>query len=206
MPIAESLEVRALRALSAHIGARITDTITPGVHSDNSFHYADGTGGEGLAIDLAEKSGPSSLTPGLARIAADVARLIGPACAELIYAWGPSLRNGRPFQYSAATLAAHRNHVHVAVNKGFRWAPPVTEVRPMFSPPLQIVAALDAPTGGTWMLGKDGAVYAFGGAQYHGGANGKDYFAGRTAAKLIHAPGDRYSIVATSGEAYGPGF
>jgi hypothetical protein len=84
-------------------------------------------------------------------------------------------------------------------------APAPVEVRPMFDPPLQIVAALDCPTGGTWCLAPDGAIYAFGGAPYLGGCNGKAYFAGRTAARLNLVNG-AYQIVATSGEVYGPGF
>lgn len=203
--MAYSLEVAALIRLAALVKARVTDIATPGVHAATSYHYALGTGGEGLAVDLGETSGPSALTPGLKRIATDVARLIGPMCAELIYAEGPCLRNGRPFQYSATTLAQHRNHVHVAVNKGFRYAEPSKEVRPMFDPALQIVAYLDSPAGGSWLLAKDGAIYAIGGAPYQGGANGKDYFAGRTAARL-ELVGDKYQIIATSGEKYGPGF
>jgi hypothetical protein len=78
-------------------------------------------------------------------------------------------------------------------------------VAPMYSPPLQIVAELDCPTGGVWCLGPDGAVYAWGGAPYLGGCNGKPYFAGRTAARLNLVDG-KYQVVATSGEVYGPVF
>lgn len=83
-----------------------------------------------------------------------------------------------------------------------------TEVRPMFDPALAlepIVADLACPDGGVWLLAASGAVYAFGGAPYAGAANGKDYFAGRTAARL-EAAGGGYRIVATSGETYGPVF
>lgn len=85
------------------------------------------------------------------------------------------------------------------------YAAPVIEVKPMFSPPLSVCAELDCPTGGVWLLAPDGAVYAFGGAPYLGGCNGKPYFVGRTAAQLRLIDG-KYQIVATSGEAYGPGF
>lgn len=196
----ESLEVKALRALAAHIGARVTST-TGGKHAENSYHYAAGTEGHGLAIDLAETRGPSTMTSGLKRIAEEVARLIGPQCAELIHAGGPSLRNGRAFLYGASTLAAHRSHVHVAVSKGFRWAPPVKEVRSMYDPPLSICASLVSPNGGVWFLAPDGAVYAFG-APYLGGANNQPYFAGRKAARLDPHPTGGYTIVATSGERY----
>lgn len=211
--MAESLEVAALRNLARHIGARVTDTTTPGVHSVTSYHYAPGTGGVGLAVDLAELSGPSALTPGLARIARECARLV-PNAAELIYAEGPNLRLGKPYQYGPLTLRMHRNHVHLAVNRGFRFeAPaPTPEVRPMYDPALAlepIVADLACPTGGVWLLARSGAVYAFGGAPYQGAANGKAYFAGRVAARLELVLDDgvpKYRIVATSGETYGPGF
>ena len=77
-----------------------------------------------------------------------------------------------------------------------------------YMPPLQlepIVADLPCPTGGAWLLAASGAVYAFGGAPFLGGCNGKPYFDGRVAASF-KAAGDKYSIVATSGEIYGPGF
>jgi hypothetical protein len=78
----------------------------------------------------------------------------------------------------------------------------------MYDPALMlepIVADLACPTGGAWLLAKSGAVYAFGGAPYAGAPNGKDYFAGRTAARLNLVNGT-YQVVATSGETYGPGF
>lgn len=78
-------------------------------------------------------------------------------------------------------------------------------VQPMYSPPLQIVAELDCPTGGVWCLGPDGSIYAWGGAPYLGGANGKPYFAGRTAARLNLVDG-KYQIVDVTGATYGPGF
>lgn len=78
----------------------------------------------------------------------------------------------------------------------------------VYSPPLHIdvVASLTTPQGGVWLLQPDGAVYAFGNAEFHGGVNRKGYFAGRTA-KTLHPSGDgRYIIEATSGEKYGPDF
>lgn len=201
--MAESLEVTALRALAAHIGARVSDVATPDVHSATSWHYAPGTGGTGLAVDLAEPGGPSALTPGLRRIAAEVARLAGPWCNELIYAEGPSLRLGRPYRYSAPVLRAHRNHVHVAVRRGFRFeAPAPPEVRPMWEPPLSVCATLKAPNGGVWGLGPDGGVYAFEGAPFYGSAAGQGYFVGRRAARLEARPDGGYDIIATSGERY----
>lgn len=81
---------------------------------------------------------------------------------------------------------------------------PTQRVAPMFDPALKIVAALDAPAGGVWLLAPDGAIYAFAGAQYKGGMNTAEmapHFAGRTAARL-EPNGAGYTIVATSGERY----
>lgn len=204
----ESLEVAALRALARHIGARVTDVSTPDVHSATSFHYATGTDGKGLAVDLAELSGPSALTPGLARIARECARLV-PGAAELIYAAGPCLRNGRPFIYGARTLLAHRNHVHLAVAKGFRFeAPaPAPEVRPMFDPPIgvigRVVASLNAPGGGAWTLTEYGAVYAWG-CPDHGAPNRHPEYwnlPGQLAARL-EPLGDGYTVVDNAGRRY----
>lgn len=78
----------------------------------------------------------------------------------------------------------------------------VRGVAPMYSPPLQVVADLKAPTGGAWGLGPDGAIYGFGGAPYYGGANGQPYFAGRTAARLEARADGGYDIIDTAGERY----
>lgn len=82
-----------------------------------------------------------------------------------------------------------------------------TKVAPMYDPPITlapIVADLACPTGGAWVLGRDGGVYAFGGAPFHGSAAGADYFAGRTAARLEARddgqPG--YEILDSAGEVY----
>lgn len=168
----ESLEVRSLRALAADINARVTST-TGGQHSSTSWHYAQGTDGAGLAIDLAETSGPSALTPGLKRIATEVARRIGPSCVELIYADGPCLRFGKPFVYSASVLAAHHNHIHVAVPRGFRWAPPAPP-QPTPKEPIVVnaapVALLTHPAWGKGytIVTADGGVFNFGGSPFFG--------------------------------------
>ncbi len=76
----------------------------------------------------------------------------------------------------------------------------------MYDPPHvlePIVADLRAPQGGVWLLSGSGAVYAYGGAPFHGGANAKPYFANRTAARLEpRQDANGYVIVATSGERY----
>ena len=74
----------------------------------------------------------------------------------------------------------------------------------MYDPPhtlSPIVASLTAPDGGVWLLGEDGAIYAYEGAAHKGAANGQAFFAGRRAARLDRC-GAGYRIVATSGERY----
>lgn len=206
-----SLEVRTLIAYMAASGVRHVVTSTTN-HSTltlsgyTSYHVKQGTYGQGLAVDFAERWGGGRDTPGLTAIYKALEPL-GPRCAELIYA-GPGggfWKNGR--RVPAYASASHHDHVHIAVPLGTDVTPkpPPLEVRPMFDPPLPIVAYLDCPTGGSWLLGKDGAIFAVGGAPYLGGANGKPYFVGRTAARLNLVDG-KYQIVATSGELYGPGF
>lgn len=82
----------------------------------------------------------------------------------------------------------------------------VTVFNPPLSLPPIVSSAKDPERGGSWLLAQDGAVFAFDGARYLGGANGKAYFAGRTASHLEVTADGRYTIVATSGERYGPGF
>lgn len=90
-------------------------------------------------------------------------------------------------------------------------AAPVPSGVTVFNPPLTLPkpiasSAKDPINGGSWLLTTDGAIYAFDGARYLGACNGKGYFVGRTARSLELTPDGRYTIVATSGEKYGPGF
>lgn len=83
-----------------------------------------------------------------------------------------------------------------------------SEVNMQYDPPLAlepIVADLPAPNGGLWLLGRSGAIYALGGAPYLGGPNGKPYWGDRQAARLVPVS-DRYAVISTAGESYGPGF
>lgn len=92
-----------------------------------------------------------------------------------------------------------------------------TGVRPMIDPPLDMhrVVAIrrDMYTNGVYILQEDGAVFAWEGAQYFGGANGKPYFGDRKAARLLW-PAEftaetgqpspyKYHIQATDGAYYG---
>ncbi len=84
--------------------------------------------------------------------------------------------------------------------------PGVTVFNPPLTLPPIVSSAKDPVTGGSWLLGRDGGVFAFDGARFLGSAAGKPYFAGRTAAQLEVTADGRYVVVASSGERYGPGF
>ena len=197
-----SAETDALEAFLNNTGLphKVTCT-TGGVHAPNSYHY------RGLAVDFAGPV-PTRDSAALLNICAAFEK-IESRLAELIYAGAPyQIKNGRrvaPSFYGVTTMANHHDHVHVAVESGFRWNAPTQKVTPMWDPPECFVAALDAPEKGVWLLKADGAIFALGGADYKGAANGKPYFVGRKAARL-EASGDSYTIIATSGERYGPGF
>lgn len=109
---------------------RVTDINGPG-HATGSYHYAAGTGGDGLAVDF------GGATPGVTR--ATVAqmgaiwralRLVAPQLAELIHN-GPGITEaiymGRPVLgasfYGPVVWADHYDHVHVAVPRGVFLAP-----------------------------------------------------------------------------------
>lgn len=189
-----SAETNALIAYLRHTGVphRVT-SITGGTHSDGSRHYL------GLAVDFAGPR-PGRGTHELRAIFGAFTPIEG-QLYELIYSGASySIKNGqRVPRYAVDT---HWNHVHVSVDRGFSWAPP--EVRPMYSPPLNIaiVAHLKAPSGGVWVLGQDGGVFSFD-SPFYGSAAGKDYFVGRKAARLEARPDGGYDIIATSGERYG---
>lgn len=187
---------------STGVPYKITST-TGDHHAATSYHY------RGLACDFAAPV-PGVDSPQLLAIWSAWVPL-EKQLAEMIYFKAPyQIKHGThvpPSFYGVTTMSIHHNHVHVAVEKGWRWAAPaeapqpVAKVKPMFSPPLAVVAFLDAPGGGSWLLAQDGAVFAVGGAPYHGGANGHDYFVNRKAAQL-EALGQGYAIIDETGSRY----
>lgn len=83
-------------------------------------------------------------------------------------------------------------------------APPMPPaVDPEFFPALSIVSWCQTRDGVVG-VSADGAVFAIPPAAYHGGANGKAYFAGRAAARIQPSknPQKVYEIIATSKEPY----
>lgn len=85
------------------------------------------------------------------------------------------------------------------------------KVTPMFSPALAlqpIAAAAQVPGGGVVLAAIDGSVYAFGSANFWGGANGHAYWGGRQVATIKVAPFPQhpYTIQATDGAFYDFGY
>lgn len=122
----ESDEVRALRRLAQIAGWCVTSTTGPGHTRPGSLHYAAATNGTGRAVDLADRRGPSSNSEWLLAINEAVIRLLPiTMISELIYG-GPNaicIKNGKRVDRSfySSVLAAHRNHIHLAVVRGFSY-------------------------------------------------------------------------------------
>jgi len=172
----ESDEVRALRRLASLAGWAITST-TGGNHSSGSLHYAEATNGTGRAVDLADRRGPSSSSEWLLVINEAVIRLVPISMiSELIYG-GPNsicVKNGQRVDgrvvYSAV-IDDHRNHVHLAVVRGFAYngGTPVADDPNRANVNAPIVGIAITPTGkGYLLVGADGGVFAFGDAPYLG--------------------------------------
>lgn len=106
--------------------------------------------------------------------------------------------------WSLPGVAADAYDEDVVIHPGL--VPTVPE-KPVLTPRYNIqlasplVDALTCPTGGEWILTADGAVYALRGAPYLGGANGKPYFVGRSAAEFVPL-GNGYTIRDTAEESY----
>lgn len=168
----ESDEVRALRKLAAIAGWCVTAT-TNGIHAENSLHKIQATNGYGRAVDLADKSGAGWDTGELLRINEQVLQLLPLSMiSELIYAGagGICVKNGRIMDcatvYGPVVLAAHHNHVHLAVIAGFVYqGGPVPDDPNRINVDAPITGIAATPTGkGYWLVGADGGVFAFGDA------------------------------------------
>lgn len=80
---------------------KVTDVNTPGVHTKTSYHYAKGTNGDGLAVDLAGPV-PSVKSPAL-RAIVDALTPVKSKFVEFLHPWN---------------RADHADHIHIAVRKG----------------------------------------------------------------------------------------
>lgn len=178
-----------------------------------SRHRQQGTDGEGLAVDCRLRRRGNDIH----RAVFDMFVPVEKQLHELIYAGAPfNIKAGRRVPpYATST---HHDHVHVSVGVGtfLRWPgtrPPQEVVKPMFGPfdiRGAVASAKDRETGGVWLLGSDGAIFAFEGARGVRGVNGQGFFAGRQAARIdrdeqgfaVAPPGKILTIIATSGERY----
>lgn len=115
-----SVETDSVRLYMRHsqVPHRVTSTVRPGARS---YHGRQGTGGLGLAVDIA------GLTPGRdsppLRAIYEALEPLGPSCAELIYS-GPGggyWRAGHRVAPYAETT--HHDHVHIAMPFGWSWTP-----------------------------------------------------------------------------------
>lgn len=151
---------------------KVTDVDTPGVHATGSYHYRPGTGGTGLAADLAGLT-PSANSPSLLGIFNQLAQ-VGGQLAELIYSGAPySIKNGRRVPRYA--IDAHWNHVHVAVPLGTILKEPVMPDdpnMPNITYPVEFhpVVNSDGVCQGYYLFSvKTGEIHAYGpGAPFYG--------------------------------------
>lgn len=143
-----SLEVHGLIRYMADSGIpfKVTDIDTPGIHTSTSYHYAEGTNGDGLAVDFAGLT-PSRNSPELRRIV-DRFMPVRHLLAEFLHPWN---------------RADHPDHVHVAVHKGTILKTEGT--MPTIDKPLLTAFAYQD---GYVIVATDGAVYCFN-CEYHGG-------------------------------------
>lgn len=169
---------------------RVTDIDGPG-HAEGSYHYAPGTGGDGLAVDFA------GAVPGVSPVtAAQMAAIyrqfltVADRLAELIYSGldvdgrpvTVAVHQGRrvdgPSFYGPAVWRDHFDHVHVAVPRGLFLTRP--EEDPMADDPALpnlpdiefFVPVVNSQTGqctGYYIVAADGQLHAYGpGAPYYG--------------------------------------
>lgn len=175
----ESDEVRALRQL-AQIGDWAVTHTTDGRHAENSLHKVKATNGYGRAVDLAAREAPGWDTEALLRINEQILQILPLSMiSELIYAGLGAIcvKNGRIIDcqtvYGPLVLAAHHNHVHLAVIEGFIYnggSHPVAADDPnRINVNAPIVGIAVTPTGkGYYLAAADGGVFTFGDAQLFG--------------------------------------
>ena len=117
------------------------------------------------------------------------------------------IQGGEPFQPVLHQFTSKPYDQSIIVN-ATAWhdlfAPEVI-VHPEFNPPRQYVSKtlFEHPTIGTAEVdvAADGSIFAAPGNAYLGGANGKAYFKGRRAARVVPIKGG-YRIISTSNEHY----
>lgn len=174
----ESRELHALRVMARIMGWCVYSASSGG-HSGTSYHYAEGTDGIGLAVDLVDPAGPGYDSAALDLINSQIIRFVPlPMIRELIYAAPDAINvhNGQivPASFwSKAVRDRHHDHNHLAVARGFTYNSP-EEFMPADDPNrvnvnAPIVGMAATPTGkGYWLVAADGGVFSFGDAAYFG--------------------------------------
>jgi hypothetical protein len=173
-----SEEVRGLVRIPASKGVRyqVSSVCRPGRPQD-SYHNRVGTNGCGQAVDF---TGP---TPFSRRVPhqpfLDIFYALAEhsdQLAELFYSGAPFfVKNGVEYDIallSPAVKNGHWDHVHAAVEAGVVLVPAtVTAGQGTIGGVNKDIIAFEVtPTGkGYWFVTADGAVYAFGDAEYFGG-------------------------------------
>lgn len=174
----ESRELHALRVFARLMGWTVYSASSGG-HSGTSYHYAEGTDGIGLAVDLVDPDGPGYDSAQLDIINSTIIRLIPlPLIKELIYS-APDAINVHKGQivpttyWTKAVRDRHHDHNHLAVARGFTYNSP-EEFMPNDDPNrvnvnAPIVGMAATPTGkGYWLVSADGGIFSFGDAEFHG--------------------------------------
>ncbi len=160
--MANSAEVNGIirYMMNSGIPFNVTDISTPGIHTTGSYHYRQGTGAVGLAVDLAGPI-PSVRSVSLRRIV-DVLQPVAPRLAEFLHPWN---------------RADHSDHVHVAVPIGTVLAKEILVVPddpnlPNITGPVSFhpIFGADGKCTGYYIFStKTGELHSFGpGAPYYG--------------------------------------
>jgi hypothetical protein len=173
-----------------------------------SRHVAQGTGGIGLAIDVAGPT-PSRDSQSLADIFVAFS-LEERKLHELIYA-GPQVTYNIKNETRVPKYATkdHHDHVHVSVDKGVFLLWPKKEAVMGLNQPA--VAIEDTPTSnGYWIFAEDGGVFTYGGAEFFGSgaadADGPDIIPGdRVISASITVSGKGYRLLTEDGFIYNYG-
>lgn len=185
---------------------RVT-SINSGKHAPHSYHYRN------LAVDFGGPT-PSRDSPALMAIF-NAFMAVGDTLAELIYAKAPfNIKNGKRVPRYAESI--HHDHVHVGVNTG--WSKPfghlpIVDLKPVDKVVIvdrkvdwDIADYLECPSGGTWLLFRDGGIGALGGApsKTENIPHGKDYWGDRLAARIRLNPSCDigYIVTSTNNEEY----
>lgn len=161
--------------ISATLGHFVSNSNPCSPHSPASNHCAAGTGGKGLAVDWGG-------TTKQIQNAYNALKLVPNKLSELIYnAPGitQAVKDGRWVSgvgfYGPTTWNNHKNHVHVAVNKGVFLTPVAPAPAPVPAPPpagvtvpasyltevVQVPFTMYRSQGGYAIVGGDGGVFNY---------------------------------------------